>query len=457
MDAPIFADNLEQALHIGGVQLLVRAVLQNVFYQRVLPQALQRFGVGGPAALGLFAMGQAHGVEQHLAQLLGAVGVEAGAAGLHVDAGQHLFQLGAHPHAELLDAVPVHQHADAGHVRQHLRQRELNVVVQGILAAGGDLGFHFGKQVGQTSGVRVVDAGEGRSGLVAGHQLSHLILGRRGIQQVGGQLAVPPDAAAPAACGHGSGVQGSRIEHVQCDVGIVQQTEQVGVLQRVDGGVLHGVPALRLQHHVAGALLAHHGGAGGHQIVPGRGKGQGGKLCLRQLRGLLFRGGLRGHTVQPEARDQRVNLQLLQQTHGGGLVALAHGVAALGRVDGRIGADGAQRVAQLGHGLVLHEVLPLLGLDALVVEVGVHALQRAEGLHQAQGGLFADALHARDVVGGVAHQALHLNELFGLNAIFFVDGVHVHGHGLAAAHHGGGQQHRGGVAHQLQAVAVSSG
>ena len=289
-------------------------------------------------------MGQAHGVEQHLAQLLGAVGVEAGAAGLHVDAGQHLFQLGAHPHAELLDAVPV---------RQHLRQRELNVVVQGILAAGGDLGFHFGKQVGQTSGVRVVGAGEGRSGLVAGHQLSHLILGRRGIQQVGSQLAVPDDAAAPAACGHGSGVQGSRIEHIQRDVGIVQQTEQVGVLQRVDGGVLHGVPAFRLQHHVAAALLASDGRASGHQVVAGRGKGQGGKLCLRQLRGLLFRGGLRGHTVQPEARDQRVDLQLLQQAHGGGLVALAHGVAALGRVDGRIGADGAQRVAQLGHGLVL--------------------------------------------------------------------------------------------------------
>ena len=114
-------------------------------------------------------------------------------------------------------------------------------------------------------------------------------------------------------------------------------------------------------------------------------------------------------------------------------------------------------MAQLGHGLVLHEVLPLLGLDALVVEVGVHAFQRAEGLHQAQGGLFADALHAGDVVGGVAHQALHLNELPGLNAVFFVDGVHVHGHGLAAAHHGGGQQHRGGVAHQLQAVAVSGG
>ena len=143
VDAPIFADDLEQALHIGGVQLLVGAVLQNVLHQRVLPQAFQRFGVGGPAALGLFAMGQTHGVEQHLAQLLGAVGVEGGAAGLHVDAGQHLLQLLPQLYAELLDAVLVHQHAGAGHIGQHLCQRELDLVVQRILAAGGDLGLHF--------------------------------------------------------------------------------------------------------------------------------------------------------------------------------------------------------------------------------------------------------------------------------------------------------------------------
>ena len=100
--------------------------------------------------------------------------------------------------------------------------------------------------------------------MVAGGKGGEQIVGSGSVQQVGGQLAVPPDAAAPAACGHGSGVQGSGIEHIQRDVGIVQQTEQVGVLQRVDGGVLHGVPALRLQHYVAGALFAHDGGAGRH-------------------------------------------------------------------------------------------------------------------------------------------------------------------------------------------------
>ena len=145
VDAAILANDLEQTLHIGGVQLLVGAVLQNVLHQRVLAQAFQRFGISRPAALGLFAVGQTHGVEQHLAQLLGAVGVEAGAAGLHVDAGEHLLQLGAQLYAELLDAVFVHQHTGAGHIGQHLCQRELDLVVQRILAAGGDLGLHPGQ------------------------------------------------------------------------------------------------------------------------------------------------------------------------------------------------------------------------------------------------------------------------------------------------------------------------
>ena len=126
-------------------------------------------------------MGQTHGVEQHLTQLLGAVGIEGGAAGLHVDAGQHLFQLLPQLYAELLDAVLIHQHAGAGHIGQHLCQRELDLVVQRILAAGGDLGLHPGKQVGQPPGVRVIGAGKDGSSLVGGHKLADLIFGGRGI------------------------------------------------------------------------------------------------------------------------------------------------------------------------------------------------------------------------------------------------------------------------------------
>ena len=92
-------------------------------------------------------MGQAHGVKQHFAQLLGAVGVEAGAASFHVDAGEHLLQLGAQLYAELLDAVFVHQHTGAGHIGQHLCQREFNVVVELVLSIFSDLRLHSGEQV----------------------------------------------------------------------------------------------------------------------------------------------------------------------------------------------------------------------------------------------------------------------------------------------------------------------
>ena len=402
-------------------------------------------------------MGQTHGVEQHLAQLLGAVGIKGGAAGLHVDAGQHLLQFLPQLYAELLNAVLVHQHAGAGHVGKHLCQRELDLVVQRVLAAGGDLGLHPGKQVGQPPGVRVIGAGKGGSGLVGGDQLADLILGGGGVQQIGGQLAVPDDAAAPAVGSHGLGVQGRSVEHIQRHIGVVQQPQQLSILQRVDGSILHGVPAFRLQYHVAGALLAGNGGAGSHQIMPGGGQGQGSELCFRQLHSLFLNSGFRRYAVQPEPGDQGVNLQLLQKPHGSGFVALAHGVGTLGGVDGGIGADGAQRVAQLGHGLIFQQVLPLLGFDALVVNVLVHALQRAEGLHQREGGLFADALHAGDVIRGIAHQALHLDELLRRKAVFFLNGVLVHHHGLAASHHGGSKQHGGALAHQLQAVPVSGG
>ena len=247
------------------------------------------------------------------------------------------------------------------------------------------------------------------------------------------------------------------MEHLQLHVGIVQQAYKVGILQRVNGAVLHGIPALRLQHNVAGALLAHDGGAGGDQIGAGRSQRQGFQLCMCKLNAVLALRCSRDNAGQPKAGNEGVDLQLLQKAHSLSLAAFAHLVRTLGGVNGRIGADGAQRVAQLGHFAAFEKVLPLLGLDALVVDVLVHTLQRTEVLHQRQSGLFTDAPHARDIIGGVAHQALDLNELLGFDAVFFADGIHIHGHSLAAAQHGGGQQYGGGVAYQLQAVAVSRG
>ena len=112
------------------------------------------------------------------------------------------------------------------------------------------------------------------------------------------------------------------------------------------------------------------------------------RLCRRS-----FRVGGGGDVAQAEAGDEGVELQLLHQPDGFSLVALAHGIGALGGVDGGVGADGAQRVAQLCHGAVFGQMLPLLGLDGLVsgvVEVGVYPLETAVFLDEGKGTLLAD-------------------------------------------------------------------
>ena len=87
----------------------------------------------------------------------------------------------------------------------------------------------------------------------------------------------------------------------------------------------------------------------------------------------------------------------------------------------------------------------------------VHALQAFEPAYQSQGRLFPHARHAGDVVGGVAHQAFHVDELARRDAVFFLHGGLVHLYGDAFAQRGAGQQHPGVRAHKLQAVAVACG
>ena len=152
-----------------------------------------------------------------------------------------------------------------------------------------------------------------------------------------------------------------------------------------------------------------------------------------------------------------MDFQLGQQPGGRGRVAFAPLVGAGGGVHRNGAVDlrqlaGELRVLLMGGQLGAHA-----GLDGAVVDVLVHARQTAEFLDQGQGGLFAHARHAGDVVRGVAHQALHLDELLGAHAVFFLHSGLVHHHGLAAAHPGGGQQHGHVVVHQLQAVPVTGG
>ena len=148
-----------------------------------------------------------------------------------------------------------------------------------------------------------------------------------------------------------------------------------------------------------------------------------------------------------------MHLQIRQQLRGRRRVAGGAGVGGGVGLDGRVLADGAQHTAHLGLLPVGQQVFALLGLDGLVVDVCVDAVQAAEFLHQCQRRLFADARHAGDVVGRVAHQAFDLDQLGRGHAVFFADGSLVHRQRLAV----GGQQHGGGVVHQLQAVPVAGG
>ena len=123
----------KKALHIGGVQLGQLAVSQKRIddFRGNVPQALQHLGGGGIAPLGLFAVGQLQLVEEHLAQLLGAVQVEGGG----VAGGKHLllcfFNILHIALAQFPQEGGVHREARLLHAEQGDGQGQLHLFHQG--------------------------------------------------------------------------------------------------------------------------------------------------------------------------------------------------------------------------------------------------------------------------------------------------------------------------------------
>ena len=124
-------------------------------------------------------------------------------------------------------------------------------------------------------------------------------------------------------------------------------------------------------------------------------------------------------------------------------------------VDGDAALDDGQPVAEPGAVPVLFEPGAHTGADGRVIELFIYAVKRAEPGDESGGRLFADAGDTGDVIGGIAHQRLDVDELARRDAVFFGDGFRGHRGRFAAPEVGGGQQHRDGVGHQLQAVAVA--
>ena len=182
MDASVRPQGFQQALHIGGKQLGIGAVLQNIIHRRAVgAQAFQRFGVGGIAAGRFFAGRQAQLVKQGFAQLLGAVQIEL-VPDLSINVLQNAVQLGAQAIAELADALGVHRKADALHVGQHAGQRQLHRGQQVVAALLVQLSGKHIQQGGKRPGIRRGGAGKGRGSSVFCRQLPGLVITGRRIQ-----------------------------------------------------------------------------------------------------------------------------------------------------------------------------------------------------------------------------------------------------------------------------------
>ena len=124
-------------------------------------------------------------------------------------------------------------------------------------------------------------------------------------------------------------------------------------------------------------------------------------------------------------------------------------------VERHAAVDGRQPEAVLRGLLAVLQLGARTLFNALVIDVRVHALERAEVVQELHGGLFTDAGHARNIVRRIAHERLEVNQANRVEAVFLAEGSGVVGL-VGGLSHAGGDQHNGrAAADQLQAVAVT--
>ena len=271
---PSARDLLEQAVAVGGAQLLHLAVGEQVLDDRVLAgQLLEAGGVGGEPGLRLLLRGEAELVEEHLAQLERGVHVEL-VPGRLDDRGAVALDVGDQPVAEALQLVAVDGDAGVLHAGEHADERHLDVVVERAQALGvergeqrrdqavdgeGPPGGGGGRRRGRAVEVelalgRRVAVGDPGAG-VADHQLLEQVAALGRVEEVGGQRGVERQAA------HVDVEAGERAHERLGLVGGERPTAGAG--QRGQGVAHAGIGEQRARdpHHVAGGAVAHEGQA----------------------------------------------------------------------------------------------------------------------------------------------------------------------------------------------------
>ena len=302
---------------------------------------------------------------------------------------------------------------------EHVRQRALDVAVDGGQLVRGQpflLPEAQGPQRGRGAGRVPGDAGalaegprvEGgalRVEHVGGEQCVEGVLAGRG-QQLAQRLDVVERLGRGAGNERARRVERFRFAHAGVDQIAAQGHAQA---RRIRGGgkfrsnVYAGAfrrlgqfPQARAER--VGVLRRFHaGGALRLRLGGGRGRGGGFLLCrARQAAGGLVHAQF---AQAGKAAAQPVQAPMLQiERHG------------------RVAADGGQRSAQAREVGVFQKAFAQTALFA-PVRAGERAFEVAVLGDEAQGGLFAHAGHAGDVVRSIAHQPLDVDKLRGGNAV----------------------------------------
>ena len=155
--------------------------------------------------------------------------------------------------------------------------------------------------------------------------------------------------------------------------------------------------------------------------------------------------------------DEAVHLQTGQQGIGFALLALLRDTILDTDIKRNVLIDGCKRFAHKGivsahTKLLTNRFGHINGLQLFVNGFDVSVLG-----NQLFRRFLADTFDTRNVIGGIAHQRLDINESLRLSAVFLTKGLRSEVQSLWTTHFGVSQQNSGILADQLQTVAVTGG
>ena len=404
----------------------------------LVPELFQHVHVRGIAGLGLFARRQRQLFKQDLTELLRGVDVEFPAREA-VDLALAVGDPSAQHLVEAVQGVRVHQNAGDLHLRQNPAKGQIHFIEQ-LFAADLAQGSVQHRMQGEDCGGLGLQ--HRACGLICGHalrrkrfglrelgveifhrELGKLVLAACRIQQIGRKLGVKDDPLAGKTPlqqtalellrpvgqnGNASRKQGVQTGFPGVSQGLAAQDRHPAALvhgkglQPLVGADGDGLPAQAVQP-----------GGNGPGVRSGRGDGLRRRGRWRERKLLRLRG------AETVLVDQLHKVQPQEEVVERAAVRLADaGVLRRKVPDRSVRADRRQLVGEVGAILSGLQLVVELALHILPAQMRIDPVQGPEAEQKVGGGLGADAGHAGDVVGGIAHQSLEVDQTDRLEAVF---------------------------------------